>query len=224
MKKDKATPMETIYEQVRGWEKKGRPISDRPSVLKLIPINDRTQEVVAYVLGNPTVFNIPKEMEFIPMDNLDEDDLIRIVATFPTLLSPVDNKEELKKSCVPQERLTRNILVAFELGKRLYDRRRGVRPKILYPDIKDGEIVTIQQIVNNIVERGKRVGDSSKEKLVQLIREETEKFSQETEKGGRITSREIAEAAMDRRIPTSKVSNVQYGMPITRGGGTDRDD
>ena len=227
MKKGKNV-MAIINAQVQGWEKNGRPIFDRPSVLKLISTKDRTPEVVAYVLGKPTVFNIPKEMEYIPMNNIAEEDLIKIVLDFPKLLSPTDIFGMKQKIVVPEERRTRPVLVAFALGKEelansLAKSFHGSHSGLSFPTISGDELQIILKIANNVAER-ERKEEFSIEELVQLIKEETEKFSQETEKCDRITSRDIAEAAMVREIPTSNVIEALVGIDKTRGGGTDRDD
>lgn len=118
---------EDVYEDLQRlmqvWNKNGtrRKLFSKRSYLSSVKMEFRSSRICEIVFSNPNVFKFEEEIKYIPMELMSEEFLIQIVYDEPQLLC---SKYEQGKQTVtiPKEKLTLPVLVAFELGKRRYEK------------------------------------------------------------------------------------------------------
>lgn len=118
---------EDVYEDLQRlmqvWKKKNytQSLFSKRSYLSSVKRDFRSPRICQIVFSNPDIFNFEEEIKYLPMEFMSEDFLIQMIYDNPKLLC---SRDELGSRIVPipEEKQTLPILVAFELGKRTYER------------------------------------------------------------------------------------------------------
>lgn len=104
------------------WKKNGTSSDSRSSYLKSLKKEFRSARICELIFSNRIIFDLNKEIPYVPLDIMTEDTLIKLIYDFPGLICPVDRMDRIKKIYIPEEKLTLPVCVAFELGKRRYEK------------------------------------------------------------------------------------------------------
>lgn len=108
------------------WRNKGSQSSySKRSHLSSIKKKFRSSRVCQIIFSNPDMFNIEEEHKYVPIELMSEEFLIKMVYDYPKLLSSRDEsgfRTITRTITIPEEKQTLPVLVAFELGKRCYER------------------------------------------------------------------------------------------------------
>ena len=190
------------------------------SYLRSIPPALRTSNVCAYILQHNNVFYIRKEIPYMSLDILTEDMIIKSVYDFPSLLCPVDPFGNYRGELIPEKKQTLPVLVAFEIGKRRYERVN--RQHYEYPEKAYKYIKTIRQLADKIMSEydddfinhsfsftGKcdDENDLFVEELVKLIKKQSEEYNRGQDRV--VTHADIAKADMEKRVSNANFSNIE---------------
>ena len=134
---------EEVYEDLQRlmqvWKKNGtKNLFSKGSYLSSVKTGFRSSRICQIVFSNPDIFNFEEEIKYIPMELMSEEFIIQIVYDKPKLLCSRDEKGPRTIS-IPEEKQTLPVLVAFELGKRRYEKFSAMQwgqwgEKILYTD------------------------------------------------------------------------------------------
>lgn len=117
---------EDVYEDLQRlmqiWKKNGtQNLFSKRSYLSSVKTEFRSPRICKIVFSNPDIFNFEEEIKYIPMELMSEDFLIQMVYDTPKLLCSKDEKGP-RIVTIPEEKQTLPVLVAFELGKRRYEK------------------------------------------------------------------------------------------------------
>ena len=152
---------EDVYEDLLRlipiWKNKFYANSSKRSYLKSVKKDFRSLRICKIIAEDPTLFNLAEEIKYMPMELLPEEFLIEMVYDTPKLLCSKDEKEP-REVAIPEERQTLPVLVAFELGKRRYERNSARMwgkdgEKIPYPERVWKYRNTITDIAERIEEK-----------------------------------------------------------------------
>lgn len=117
---------EDVYEDLQRlmqvWKRNGtQNLFSKRSYLSSVKTDFRSPRICQIVFSNPDIFNFEEEIKYIPMELMSEEFLIQIVYDKPKLLCSRDERGSRTIS-IPEEKQTLPVLVAFELGKRRYEK------------------------------------------------------------------------------------------------------
>lgn len=117
---------EDVYEDLQRlmkvWEKKGtQNLRSKRSYLSSLKTDFRSLRICQIVFSKPDIFNLEEEIKYIPKELMSEEFLIQMVYDMPKLLCSRDERGPRTVS-IPEEKQTLPVLVAFELGKRIYEK------------------------------------------------------------------------------------------------------
>ena len=134
---------EEVYEDLQRlmqvWKKNGtRNFFSRRTYLSSVKKDFRSARICQIIFSNPEMFSFEAEIEYVPMELLSEELLIQMVYDKPKLICSRDEKGPRTVS-IPEEKQTLPVLVAFELGKRIYEKYSAMQwgqwgEKIPYTD------------------------------------------------------------------------------------------
>lgn len=108
------------------WKKNGTTSYNRSSYLKTLKREFRSARICELIFSNDLIFDFNKEMPYVPLDIMTEDNLIKLIYDSPGLICPVDRMDRIKDVYIPEEKLTLPVCVAFELGKRRYEKLSAI--------------------------------------------------------------------------------------------------
>lgn len=117
---------EEVYEDLQRlmqvWKKNNtQNLYSKRSCLSSIKMDFRSSRICQIIFSNPYVFNFEEEIKYVPMELMSEEFLIQIAYNNPKLLCSRDERGP-RTVFIPEEKQTIPVLVAFELGKRLYEK------------------------------------------------------------------------------------------------------
>ena len=117
---------EAVYEDLlrlmQVWKKNGtQNLFSKRSYLSSVKTEFRSPRICHIIFSNPDMFNFEEEIKYVPMDLMSEEFLIQMVYDKPKLICSRDEKGSRTVS-IPNEKQTLPVLVAFELGKRRYEK------------------------------------------------------------------------------------------------------
>ena len=117
---------EDVYEDLQRlmqvWKKNDtKNLFSKRSYLRSVKTEFRSPRICRIVFSNPDIFNFEEEIKYIPMELMSEDFLIQMVYDKPKLLCSMDERGP-RMVTIPEEKQTLPVLVAFELGKRIYEK------------------------------------------------------------------------------------------------------
>ena len=117
---------EEVYEDLQRlmqvWKKNGtQNLFSKRSYLSSVKKDFRSPRICKVVFSNPDIFNFEEEIKYMPMELMSEEFIIQIVYDKPKLLCSRDERGSRTIS-IPEEKQTLPVLVAFELGKRRYEK------------------------------------------------------------------------------------------------------
>ena len=134
---------EDVYEDLlrlmQVWKKNGtQNLFSKRSYLSSVKTEFRSSRICQIIFSNPDMFNFEEEIKYVPMDLMSEEFLIQMVYDKPKLICSRDEKGSRTVS-IPSEKQTLPVLVAFELGKRRYEKYSAMQwgqwgEKIPYTD------------------------------------------------------------------------------------------
>lgn len=122
---------EEVYEDLQRlmqvWKKnRTQNLFSNRSYLSSIKMDFRSSRICEIVFENPYIFNLEKEIKYMPMELMTEEFLIKMVYDKPKLLCSED-EDGPRTITIPEEKETIAVLVAFELGKRRYERNSAMQ-------------------------------------------------------------------------------------------------
>lgn len=122
---------EEVYEDLQRlmqvWEKNGtQNLFSKRSYLNSIKKDYRSLRICQMVFSHPDIFNLEEEIKYIPIDVMREEFLISIIYDNPKLLCSRDERGP-RTVVIPEEKQTLPVLVAFELGKRIYEKYSAIQ-------------------------------------------------------------------------------------------------
>lgn len=122
----KYTSEEEVYEDLQRlmqvWKKNGtKNLFSKRSYLSSVKTVFRSPRICQIVFSNPDIFNFEEEIKYMPIELMSEEFLIQMVYDKPKLLCSRDEKGPRTIS-IPEEKQSLPVLVAFELGKRRYEK------------------------------------------------------------------------------------------------------
>ncbi len=117
---------EDVYEDlqrlIQVWKKKGtQSLFSKRSYLSSVKTEFRSPRICQIVFSDPDIFNFEEEIKYIPMELMSEEFLIQMVYDKPKLICSRDERGS-RAVAIPKEKQTLPVLVAFELGKRRYEK------------------------------------------------------------------------------------------------------
>lgn len=117
---------EEVYEDLQRlmqvWKKNDtQNLFSKRSYLSSVKTKFRSPRICRIVFSNPDIFNFEEEIKYMPMELMSEDFLIQMVYDKPKLLCSMDEQGP-RIVTIPEEKQTLPVLVAFELGKRIYEK------------------------------------------------------------------------------------------------------
>ena len=117
---------EDVYEDLQRlmqvWKKNGtQNLFSKRSYLSSVKMEFRSPRICQIVFSNPWIFNFEEEIKYVPMELMSEEFLIQMVYDNPKLLCSRDDRGT-RTITIPEEKQTTPVLVAFELGKRAYEK------------------------------------------------------------------------------------------------------
>lgn len=144
---------EDVYEDLQRlmkvWEKKGtQNLRSKRSYLSSLKTDFRSLRICQIVFSKPDIFNFEEEIKYIPKELMSEKFLIQMVYDMPKLLCSRDERGPRTVS-IPEEKQTLPVLVAFELGKRIYEKFSVRREKIPYT----GKTLEFRKTIIDIADR-----------------------------------------------------------------------
>jgi len=104
------------------WKKNGTTRYHRNSYLKSLKKEFRSARICEIIFSKDDIFDVNKEIPYVPLDIMTEEKLIKWIYEFPSLVCNVDTMDRKKEVYIPGEKLTLPVCVAFELGKRRYEK------------------------------------------------------------------------------------------------------
>ena len=107
-----------LISNMEKWKKNRTTQYLRPPFLKSVKMEFRSARICEIIFSNDDIFDVNKEIPYIPLDIMSEDNLIRWIYEFPSLVCNVDRMDREKEVYIPEEKITLPVYVAFELGKR----------------------------------------------------------------------------------------------------------
>lgn len=118
---------EDLQRLIQVWKKNytHTPYSNR-SYLSSIKRDFRSPRICGVVALSSDIFNLEEEIKHIPMEVMSEELLIQLVYDIPKLLCSRDERGP-RTVTIPEEKQTLPVLVAFELGKRRYEKLSGMQ-------------------------------------------------------------------------------------------------
>ena len=153
---------EDVYEDLQRlmqvWKKNGtQNLFSKRSYLSSVKTEFRSPRICRIVFSSPDIFNLEEEIKYIPMELMSEDFLIQIVYDKPRLLCSKDEQGP-RIVTIPEEKQTLPVLVAFELGKRIYERASAIQwgsygEKLSYTEKMLEFRKTITDIADSVEER-----------------------------------------------------------------------
>lgn len=153
---------EDVYEDlqrlIQVWKKKGtQSLFSKRSYLSSVKTEFRSPRICKIVFSDPDIFNMEEEIKYIPMELMSEEFLIKMVYDMPKLICSRDEKGSRTVS-IPKERQTLPVLVAFELGKRRYEKFSAMQwgqwgEKIPYTDKTQEFRKTITDIADSVEDK-----------------------------------------------------------------------
>lgn len=150
---------EDVYEDLQRlmqvWEKNGTQSRfSKRSYLSSVKTDFRSPRICQIVFSNPDIFNIEEEIKYIPMELMTEEFLIQMVYDNPKLLCSRDEQDS-RIVAIPEEKQTLPVWLAFELGKRRYEKNSAMQwgglygEKIPYP----GKMLEFRNTITNLADR-----------------------------------------------------------------------
>lgn len=117
---------EDVYEDLQRlmqvWKKNGtQSLFSKRSYLSSVKMDFRSPRICQIVFSNPYIFNFEEEIKYVPMELMSEEFLIQMVYDNPKLLCSRGERGP-RTITIPEEKQTIPVLVAFELGKRAYEK------------------------------------------------------------------------------------------------------
>lgn len=153
---------EDVYEDlqrlIQVWKKKGtQSLFSKRSYLSSVKTEFRSPRICQIVFSDPDIFNLEEEIKYIPMEFMSEEFLIQMVYDMPKLICSRDEKGSRTVS-IPEEKQTLPVLVAFELGKRRYEKFSAMQwgewgEKIPYTDKTQEFRKTITDIADSVEDK-----------------------------------------------------------------------
>lgn len=153
---------EDVYEDLQRlmqvWKRNGtQNLYSKRSYLSSVKTDFRSPRICQIVFSNPDIFNFEEEIKYIPMELMSEEFLIQMVYDKPKLLCSKDERGYRIVS-IPEEKQTLPVLVAFELGKRVYEKFSAMQwghwgEKIPYTDKSLEFRKTITDIADKVEEK-----------------------------------------------------------------------
>lgn len=171
---------EDVYEDLQRlmqvWKKNGtQNLFSKKSYLSSIKIDFRSPRICKVVFSNPEIFNFDEEIKYIPMELMSEDFLIQMVYDRPKLLCSRDEHGPRIVS-IPEEKQTLPVLVAFELGKRRYEKVSAIQwgpdgEKIPYA----GKMIEFRKTITDIADRVEEIIGTNNLKHSRTFKDENKK-------------------------------------------------
>lgn len=153
---------EDVYEDLQRlmqvWKKNGtQNLFSKRSYLSSVKMEFRSPRICQIVFSNPYIFNFEEEIKYVPMELMSEEFLIQMVYDNPKLLCSRDEQGP-RTITIPEEKQTLPVLVAFELGKRIYEKYSAIQwgpygEKIPYTGKTIDFRKTITDLADSIEER-----------------------------------------------------------------------
>lgn len=117
---------EEVYEDLQRlmqvWKKNGtQNLFSKRSYLSSVKKDFRSPRICKVVFSNPDIFNFEEELKYIPMELMSEEFLIQMVYDRPKLLCSRD-EDGPREVTIPEKKQTLPVLIAYELGKRRYEK------------------------------------------------------------------------------------------------------
>ena len=104
------------------WTKNGTSRYHRASYLKSLKKEFRSARICELIFSNNLIFRLNEEIPYVPLDIMSENTLIKWIYNYPELICPVNQFGNKKDVYIPEEKQTLPVCVAFELGKRRYEK------------------------------------------------------------------------------------------------------
>ena len=149
---------EDVYEDLQRlmqvWKKNGtQNLFSKRSYLSSVKKEFRSARICQIIFSNPNMFNFEEEIKYVPMELMSEKFLIQMVYDKPKLICSRDEKGT-RTVAIPEEKQTLPVLVAFELGKRIYEKYSAMQwgqwgEKIPYTD----KTLEFRQTITDIADR-----------------------------------------------------------------------
>lgn len=153
---------EDVYEDlqrlIQVWKKNGtHNLFSKRSYLSSVKTDFRSPRICGIIFSNPDIFNFYEEFKYMPMELMSEEFLIQMVYDNPKLLCSRDENGP-RIVVIPKEKQTLPVLVAFELGKRVYEKFSAIQwgrdgEKIPYTDKTLEFRKTITELADSVEER-----------------------------------------------------------------------
>ena len=149
---------EDVYEDLlrlmQVWKKNGtQNLFSKRSYLSSVKTEFRSPRICQIIFSNPNMFNFEEEIKYVPMELMSEEFLIQMVYDKPKLIC---SRDEIgtRTVAIPKEKQTLPVLVAFELGKRIYEKYSAMQwgqwgEKIPYTD----KTLEFRQTITDIADR-----------------------------------------------------------------------
>lgn len=203
---------EEVYEDLQRlmevWKKKGsQSLFSKRSYLSSVKTDFRSPRICSIVFSNPEMFNIGEEIKYMPLELMSEDFLIQMVYDYPKLLCLRDENGPRIVS-IPERKQTLPILVAFELGKRRYEKFSAMQwgpygEKIPYT----GKMIEYRKTITDVADRVEDIIGTNNLK-------HTENFEDENERDEFV--KELIESIKNESNSVSLQSDEHYNQKYTR--------
>ena len=149
---------EDVYEDLQRlmqvWKKNGtQNLFSKRSYLSSVKKEFRSARICQIIFSNPNMFNFEEEIKYVPIELMSEEFLIQMVYDKPKLICSRD-EQRTRTVAIPEEKQTLPVLVAFELGKRIYEKYSAMQwgqwgEKIPYTD----RTLEFRQTITDIADR-----------------------------------------------------------------------
>lgn len=148
---------EDVYEDLQRllqvWKKNyTQNLFSKRSYLSSVKTDFRSPRICQIVFSNPDIFNFEEEIKYIPMELMSEEFLIQIVYDRPNLICSRDEHGS-RTVAIPEEKQTLPVLLAFELGKRRYEKFSAMQWGGLYGKTYTGKMLEFRKIITDLADR-----------------------------------------------------------------------
>ena len=93
----------SIQEYMEVWKKNGTTQYHRPPFLKSVKKEFRSARICELIFSNRIIFDLNKEIPYVPLDIMTEEKLIKWIYEFPSLVCNVDTMDRKKEVYIPEE-------------------------------------------------------------------------------------------------------------------------
>lgn len=211
--KTQAEVTQALYELLKIWKKNGTTGVFLPS----IKTQFRTEEIFMIIFENQKYFNLQREFESLPEESMTENLLIPLIYDNPEFMNKIkkgkperitmaDDKQNLpiQQFWVPEDKQTLPVLVAFELGKRRYERFSAVEAGIYGDKIPyNRKAIKYTKTIRDLADKVEEIIGTDNLRLLREIKSEEERkeyinellfYIHEVTEGAQLTEDEVYEA------------------------------